>query len=363
MKKYFKLFTLLLCVFLIITCISISVLSAGAQETSKKYKIGYDIYWLGNTWSVMLAEEFKYAVERPEYKDIVEAVYTEAENDTNKMINNIEDLIAQKCDAIIVTPTSQTALNPVLRKAREAGIKVVLNATRADDPEAYDALVYYDNYLIAKQRMEWMARKLNYKGKIIDVLGIAGYACTEDSIKGHQEVADKYKDIKIIGTINGMWSYATTKNEMANALTAYPQIDGVLNVNGAGGVGAIEAFEDAGRPLVPITGEDNNGFLRKWVWIREQQEAGNEFYYKFDSNAHAMPVYLSVTSLEVALKLLQGIPLEFEKDYQFPKAILEQGVGLICADELDKYVKPDLPDGINTLTTLSDEELREIFKQ
>lgn len=352
------------CIILLISLLLITSLGfSAASAPERKFKIGYDIYWLGNTWSVMLAEEFKHVVKRPEYRDLVEVVYTESENDTNKMINNMEDLIAQKCDAIIVTPTSESALNPVLRKAREAGIIVVLNATRADDPEAYDALVYYDNYFIAKERMEWMARKLNYKGKIIDVLGIAGYAATEDSIRGHREVADKYKDIEIIGTIDGMWSYAKTKNEMANALIAYPEIDGVLNVNGAGAVGAIEAFEDAGRPLVPITGEDNNGFLKKWAWIREQQEAGDEFYYKFDSNAHAMPVYLSVTSLEVALKLLQEMPLEFEKDYRFPKAILEQGIGLITADKLDQYVKPNLPDGINTLTTLTDEELEIIFKQ
>ena len=282
MKKFSKYLVILLISLLFVTWLGISAVS---QE---KFKIGYDIYWLGNTWSVMLAEEFKHAVERPEYKDIVEPVYTESENDTNKMINNIEDLIAQECDAIIITPTSMTALNPVLRKAREAGIKVVLNATRVDDPEAYDALVYYDNYLISRDRMEWMARKLNYKGKVLEIVG---------------------------------------------------------------------------RPLVPITGEDNNGFLKKWDWIREEQEAGNEFYYKFDSVAHAMPVYLSVTSLEVAIKLLKGIPVEFEQNYDFPKAILEQGIGLIAADQLDEYVKPDLPDSINTLTTLTDEELREIFKE
>ena len=357
MKKFSKYLVILLISLLFVTWLGISAVS---QE---KFKIGYDIYWLGNTWSVMLAEEFKHAVERPEYKDIVEPVYTESENDTNKMINNIEDLIAQECDAIIITPTSMTALNPVLRKAREAGIKVVLNATRVDDPEAYDALVYYDNYLISRDRMEWMARKLNYKGKVLEIVGISGYAANEESIKGHKEVADKYKDIEIIGSIDGMWSYSKTKNEMANALVAYPEIDGVLGTNGAGSVGAIEAFEDAGRPLVPITGEDNNGFLKKWDWIREEQEAGNEFYYKFDSVAHAMPVYLSVTSLEVAIKLLKGIPVEFEQNYDFPKAILEQGIGLIAADQLDEYVKPDLPDSINTLTTLTDEELREIFKE
>jgi len=336
---------------------------AGNSEgtSQKKFKIGYDIYWLGNTWSVLFAEEFKAAAASDKYKDLIEVVYTESENDTNKMINNIQDLITQECDAIIITPTSTTALNPVLKEARDAGIIVVLNATVSDDPNAYDALVYYDNYQTSLARAEWLCKELNYEGNILEIAGISGYAANEDSLKGHKEIVDKYPNVNIIATIDGQWDYAATKTEMASALLAYPDIDGILCQNGQSALGAIEAMEEAGREVVPITGEDNNGFMKKWKWIMEQQKAGVAQYAKFDAVAHAMPVYISVTALDVALKLLNGETLEFEPNYTYEKAILEQGVGLIDSTTLDQYVKPDLPDGVNTLTTLSDEYLKKLF--
>jgi len=47
-------------------------------------------------------------------------------------------------------------------------------------------------------------------------------------------------------------------------LSAYPEIDGVLSLGGAMTRGAIDAFEEAGRELVPMCGEANNGYLKVW---------------------------------------------------------------------------------------------------
>ncbi len=336
----------------------------GAAEDG--YKIGYDVYWLGNTWSVMFAEEFKAAVEKEEYASkIAEVVYTYSDNDVNTQINNIEDMITQGCDAIIVTPCSNTALNSVLTKAREQGIKVILSAVYVDDDtaESYDALVYYDNYLAGKERMEWICEKLGYEGKVLEITGLAGYAANDDAIKAHAEVADQYDGIEIIGQIEGDWDYATTKTAMANALTAYGDFDAIVCTNGDSALAAIEAMEEANIPLVPISSEDNNGYYKKVAEIAEEQEAGNELYADFDTIAHAMPVYISVTALDTSLKLLDDEDLAFEKDYTYPKAVLEQGPGIITMDKMLELVKEDLPDGINTITNLTDDQLREIAEE
>ena len=51
---------------------------------------------------------------------------------------------------------------------------------------------------------------------------------------------------------------------MTDYIDRFGTIDGVWMDAGATSVGAIEAFEDLGLDVPPITGEDQQDFLRKW---------------------------------------------------------------------------------------------------
>ena len=68
--------------------------SSSDEGTQEKIKVGYDIYFLGNSWSVQLYQEFKWNAEN-NYADKVDVTYVESDNDITKQIANIEDLIAQ----------------------------------------------------------------------------------------------------------------------------------------------------------------------------------------------------------------------------------------------------------------------------
>ena len=50
---------------------------------------------------------------------------TNSNEDINKQISDMQDLITKKVDAIVITAASPTALAPVVEEATEAGIKVV----------------------------------------------------------------------------------------------------------------------------------------------------------------------------------------------------------------------------------------------
>ena len=76
--------------------------------TGEKIKVGYDIYFLGNSWSVQLYQEFKWNAEN-KFADQIDVTYVESEGDISKQIANIEDLIAQEVDVIITTPNDTAA--------------------------------------------------------------------------------------------------------------------------------------------------------------------------------------------------------------------------------------------------------------
>ncbi|MGE5589156.1 MAG: ABC transporter substrate-binding protein [Bacillota bacterium] len=313
-----------------------------ASTAKKKFLIGYDIYFVGNTWSVQMMQEFKGAAER--HADEVDVIYTESEGKVDKQIANVEDMIAKKVDAIVITPNSPTAIAPVLEKAADAGIKVILCAAKADT-DKYTALVTVNDVDFGKAGAEWLVKKLNGKGNIIALNGIAGISVSDERWQGAKSVFDQYPDIKVVGEQAADWDYAKAKAATASLLAANPKIDGVWSQGGEMTLGAIEAFQAANRPLVPMTAEDNNGFLKKW---KELQPNG------FSAVAASKPTWLSAESLEVALKALKGEPIT--KDNYLPAPT-------ITDENLDQFVRPDLPDSFWTQTKLTDDQIKALFQK
>jgi ribose transport system substrate-binding protein len=320
--------------------VAAAALSGPASAAGKKVTIGYDNYFMGNSWSVQLAAEFKAEAEKD--KDRVNVVYVESAGDTQKQIANIEDLTTKKVDAIITTPTSPTALIPALKKARAAGIKVILLASTVKSQD-YDALVTVDDVAFGKTGAEWLVKQLNGKGDIIALNGIPGISVSDDRFKGAKEVFDKYPGVKIVAAVNASWDYAQGKQAVSNLLAATPKIDGVWSQGGAMTLGAIDAFEAAQRPLPPMTGEDNNGYLKRWKALESKG---------FDSIAVAKPTWLGSQALRVALDLLDG--KKVERDMVLP-------VPTITKANLDQYVKPGLSDSFWANTRLGDAEVKALF--
>lgn len=314
-----------------------------APVAAKKYKIGFDIYYAGNTWSVQSAEEFKAAAKR--HSDVIEQVYyTESESKAEKQIANIEDLISKKVDAIIMSPISGPGASRVIDKAVAAGIKVFVTGNAGLETDKYTACVTVDDKAFGTAGAEWLVKAMGGKGKIIALNGIAGIQTSALRWEGAKEVFDKYPDIQVVGQASADWDYAKAKMATANLLAANPQIDGVWSQGGEMTRGAVEAFQAAGRKLVPMTAEDNNGFLKVWKTLK-----GTD---KFDSIACSKPTWLTAECLEVALKALKGEAVTKVQVLPVPT---------ITAADLDKYVKADLPDSLWCNTRLSADDIKTLF--
>jgi ribose transport system substrate-binding protein len=331
---------------MVLLLVSALLISGLSYAEAKKYTIGYDIYFLGNTWSIQMYKEFASEVNR--HADVIKnVVYVDSESKVDKQIANIEDLIAKKVDAIITTPNSPTALIPVLKKAQSKGIKVVLLAATIK-ANYYNALVTVNDVDFGKAGAEWLVKKLNGKGKIIALNGIAGISVSQDRWDGAKKVFDKYPGIKVLSTVAADWDYAKAKVEVSNLLAAQPEINGVWSQGGEMTLGAIESFQAAKRTLVPMTSEDNNGFLKVWQKLKDAGTPG------FDSIAVAKPTWLGSEALKVTLDLLQGKKVKKNQVLPVPQ---------ITSDNLAKFVRPDLPDSFWANSRMTDEEVRATFSK
>ncbi|UCF93730.1 MAG: substrate-binding domain-containing protein [Desulfobacterales bacterium] len=78
-----------------------------------------------NSWRQQTTREVEYAATL--HKDLIkEYIHTDANGSIPKQIADIQDLMAKGADILIVTPASPAALNPVLEKAYNAGIVVIV---------------------------------------------------------------------------------------------------------------------------------------------------------------------------------------------------------------------------------------------
>ena len=113
--------------------------------------------------------------------------------------------------------------------------------------------------------------------------------------------------------------------------------------------GAIEAFIEANRPLIPMMGEDNNGFLKLWKEVEDKPG--------FEAIACSMPTYFFADALALGVDILDGnvvVGKDVPKDIQLE-------VYQITKDNLDDFVRPDLSDSFWANTKIEESLLQKLY--
>jgi ribose transport system substrate-binding protein len=302
----------------------VSPLTARAAGEGKKFTIALSNSYIGNKWRIEMENVFKAALGMEPFKSEVEGSWYNSGNDVSKQSQQISDLIARKVDAIVVDAASPTGLNGILTQASQRGILVVSFDNIVTEPAALK--VNTDQVAFGKQLADWLAKKLNGKGNVIMVTGVAGTSVDEDRNKGADEVWAKNPDIKVVNRYTGMWDSATAERNTAAILPSLPKIDGIWCQGGTDGV--LKAFIAANRELPPTAGEAENGFRKFMIGYMG---------HKVEGISIGQPPFLSVISLDLARQILaKTYP---KKDVTIPFPFVTN-----ATVKVGETVFPDLPD-------------------
>lgn len=322
--------------------------SQDAQQPGKTggFKIGVSNFSLGNTYRVQNIESISYRAEQLKQEGVIESItITNSDGDANKQIADVQDLITAGCDALIITAASPTNLNTVIEEAVEKGI-VVVTFNSQPSTDAVTCRIMESEVDFGKVGGEWLIDKLDGKGKIIVLNGIAGDNVNDLRYQEPKRLFEENPDITILGEVFATWDYAQAKVAVENLLAANPEIDGVYSQGGAMTLAAVDAFVAAGRPLVPMTGESNNGLLKAWKKYMGQDN--------FDLICPIVNDQTGTMALEYAIKALQGE--DIPKEVPVP-------LDVITADNMGDYIKEDLPDSYWVGSKLPDEKILELFSK
>ena len=160
-------------------------------------------------------------------------------------VRAIEDLIAKGVDVIGVVPNDEAALEPVLEKARAAGIKVVAH----EGPGLNN--VDWDFELASAQgfgetHAELLAQKMGGKGEyamFVGSLTVPLHNAWADFANAY--IAAKYPDMKLIGERYGVAESVDDSRKTAlDLLAANPNLTGFLAFGSQGPIGIGRAIEE-----------------------------------------------------------------------------------------------------------------------
>lgn len=315
-----------------------------SKEVTEKNEDGYVIawspLWVGNSYQTqnwdLLQEIAK------QYPEVKEVVLANPEFNAETQITLIQNLIDQGVDAIIMQAVSPTALVPVVEQAVEAGIVVIMQDCMVDS-DAPTSRVYVDDNEWSRVTGEWLVEKMGGSGKVVVLNGIAGNTTNELRWAEASKILSTTEGIEILAEANCDWEKAKAQATMASWIAAYPEINGVWSQGGEMTAAAIDEFLKADRPLVPMTGEAYNGFLKLW---KQHRESG------FTSIAPALPCYNVQISLELAIRKLKG--------EEIPGTVVVP-LPLVTEENLDEYCKEDMPDDYWVFDKLTDQEVADII--
>ncbi|OUJ09614.1 sugar ABC transporter substrate-binding protein [Acetobacter sp. DsW_059] len=225
-------------------------------DSNKKFKIYLSLSYSGNNWMSETANIIKALAKTPPYDKMIDLKEVISGTDPQAQISAYESMIDAGADAVISFPISPTALNRTIRKGCKAGVKFFMYDSTVTEPCAYN--VSYISSGFGENTAQELVNLLGGKGKIFMVRGVPGTSVDKRHTDGAKNIFSKYPGIEIVSEYYGMWDDRISQQETAKALAAHPDVDGIWAELGE--AGTLNAVKNHNDKMIPITGENMNGF-------------------------------------------------------------------------------------------------------
>jgi inositol transport system substrate-binding protein len=238
MKGYKKVFWIMCAALVMVTAFGCK-----GKGDSSVYKIGY-----ANNNDSDFFDKYK----RDEFEKLtavdttVRATFTNANQDMQLQLDQVDNFIAQKMNVIILCPVDTAGIVPAIEKANAANIPVICIGVDAGGGDfTYVGTQYIDAGI---RQGAYMVEHLPENAKVVYLSGTPGYSHSRDRRQGFFEtLAAGRPDVTIIAEQTGMYQRVDAMRITEDWIQSFPQIDGVIAANDQMALGALEALKGAKR--------------------------------------------------------------------------------------------------------------------
>ena len=208
-----------------------------------------------------------------------EVELTYSDNETDRQVNDIQNLISDGVNLLVVAAIDGEALNTVMDEAADAGIPVI-SYDRLIKSDAVSYYISFDNYTVGTLQGQYVVDTLdldNAGDKTYNIEFTAGDPADNNAgyfFNGAFDVLKPYIDAGTLNVVSVQtdfdsvatpaWDTQTALERMQNILASYyadgTQLDVALCSNDSTALGVTQAIESdyAGDNTVLITGQDGD---------------------------------------------------------------------------------------------------------
>ncbi len=227
--------------FLVTVAAALGLVSAQA----KPLKIGFAQTGAESAWRTANSESMKSEAA----KRGIDLKFADGQGKQENQIRAIRSFVTQRVDAIVLAPLVETGWDPVLREAKRAGIPVIITdrTIQTADESLYSCFIGSDFYAEGRMAADWLAKKVNGRGRIVEIQGTPGSAPANERRKAFAEAIAQYPDLKIVDAQSGDFRRTGGKEVMEAFIKKHGRdIDIVYAHNDDMALGAAQAIEEAG---------------------------------------------------------------------------------------------------------------------
>jgi ribose transport system substrate-binding protein len=293
--------------------------STGGQGGAKTYTIGVSLP--SEQGPFFIPEIYGQTDEATKLGDKIIVTNAGGYDKLSVQISQVEDYITKHVDGIVIEPIDPTAIQPVLQKALDAGIKVVAVSLPKDSPMKL-AIVDFNHYVIGQNMAQAMIQALPNGGNIVGETGPAGafwstsrWQGFTDELKGH--------NINVLGTQASENSVAQGVKLTEDFLSKYPRVDGIYAVDNGMGIGAAQV----------VSKLNKSGQVKIVTAVLDQDIINGLKNGTIYAAAALQPVLIGRTEVDIVDKQMRG--QTFDKYTIVPvKVVTKDTVDTISLDTL-----------------------------
>ncbi len=220
------------------------------------------------------------------------------ETDTAAQIKMVEQMVAQRVNAIVIAPADSKALVPTLKAAADKGVLIINidNKLDADALKSKDLVVPFvgpDNRVGSKLVGDYLAKQLKAGDKVAIVEGVSTTFNAQQRTLGYQD-AMKAAGANVVSVQSGQWEIDKGNTIAAGMLREHPDLKAIMAGNDSMALGVVAAVKASGRTgKVQVVGYDNIAAIKPMLKDGRVLATADQFAAK-----------QAVFGIEIALKAL-----------------------------------------------------------
>lgn len=230
---------------LLATLLGATVLTAQTVN-AKELVVGVSLFSFADKFQTYLQDEIR---NFDQAHNDVTFTFADANNDPNRLLNDIETFIDQKVDALLVCPTDQNIIKVIGRRAQKAGIPLIIMNRNPKEEDMQYVTTYVGSKEIEGGQIQGQFIADAFKGKDAKVgiiMGVLGLDATAMRTQGNKDVFAQHSNIKVLTEQEGRWDRAKGMEVAENILAAHRNINVIVSNNDEMAIGAVLASRKLG---------------------------------------------------------------------------------------------------------------------